>query len=108
MELTYSWFNFSRVLAVTNFAKINSNEYYCPVGYNHKFVSAAGYYYYEDGDIDVFAGQFFSVQTELLNTGGDTVFIDCLTAVLNSPLVLCEAEKSDTVVSSPCSTCECL
>ena len=28
-----SGFNFSRFLAVANFANINSNEYFCPVGY---------------------------------------------------------------------------
>lgn len=34
LELTFSGLNFSRFLAVANFANINSNETFCPVGYN--------------------------------------------------------------------------
>ena len=33
LELTFGGFNFSRFLAVVNFANINSNEKFCPVGY---------------------------------------------------------------------------
>ena len=33
LELTFTGFNFSRFLAVVNFANINSNEKFCPVGY---------------------------------------------------------------------------
>ena len=32
LELTFSGFDFSWFLAVANFANINSNEYFCPVG----------------------------------------------------------------------------
>ena len=32
-ELNFCGSNFSRFLAVANFANINSGEYYCPVGY---------------------------------------------------------------------------
>ena len=33
-ELNVSGFNFSQILAVVNFANINSNEQFCPVGNN--------------------------------------------------------------------------
>ena len=33
LEQTFSRFNFSRFLAVANFANIDSNESFCPVGY---------------------------------------------------------------------------
>ena len=33
LKLTFSGFNYSRFLAVANFANINSNESFCPVGH---------------------------------------------------------------------------
>ena len=33
LDISFSGFRFFAVLAVANFANINSNEYFCPVGY---------------------------------------------------------------------------
>ena len=40
MEVIFSGFKYFAILAVANFANINSNEYFCPVGYDRKVLYA--------------------------------------------------------------------